>query len=106
MNDDNIFLESIDKGKFCCNAFYWSVSEAGQKGFAAIPKEFFEDKYRFVLQARSHDTDNSKEKEYVMQMTIVFCPHCGCNLDEFIANNKELVIKLAKHYQHFLLDFF
>ena len=106
MGDNDTLLKNTGKNDFCCDGFYSYVMTAGQKGFAIIPKEFFEKKYRFVLQSRSHDPGNTEEKEYIMERTIVFCPSCGCNLDEFIANNKELVIKLAKHYQHFLLDFF
>ena len=86
--------------EFCCEDFKSAVETAPREGIGVFPKEFVTT-YRFVLQSRICPFG----KEHIAQSTIGFCPWCGCNLGEYIANNKEAIVEFAekaKIYEDFI----
>jgi hypothetical protein len=72
---------------FCCDIFTELLNEAGNKGFSIISVEY-QDTYRFFLQSRNLDYRDHKDKSFsIAQRSINFCPWCGADLSEVIANN-------------------
>ena len=90
----------MKKIPFCCDSFRRCVENAGYEGFTAIPKDFRDilRGFRFTLQCRIFKETHI----YTMEHTIIFCPWCGCNLDDFIINHPDMILKLADENKHFL----
>ena len=96
----------------CCTAFENLITDAGERGLAALVKETT-NSFRFVIQMRAVSfADEPKlpqEPQPLMpehltisaSMIIRYCPFCGKNLEDLIATDAQTIKKLADKHKYF-----
>lgn len=82
----------------CSETFEGLISNAGEKGFSAIPlheRGFL----FFLLQYRSESTSVKEGIVKIADIGIKYCPFCGAELAKLIRKNKAHVMQLAEKHK-------